>query len=438
MMLRSLSLKIFMTFITALTSVILFLFNSGCSTRNQPPVITEDSTIVYLPKNPDEISAEITFCRRISKKTGEPTDKGTIFSIKDDAKVFAVIYLKNRNNYFNKDLMFHIDWTDPEGNSFYKKRIDLLRNDSSSTVISSISISPDKRKTGSYYLRFYLFRELIAEKKFLLTNEQVDNDLTNSKKTAEKLNAKITFCRKINSKTGKLIDAGKIFTLKDKGSVYASVSLTNKDTSISQPLTFIADWIGPDDSSFYRKKINITPETASFTISGSISVSPAKRLPGNYKLRIFLGDNLIAEEGFKLVKQEKVEKIIPPKLNKESVSAQIVFCKKISKKTGEPVSVDSVFEIKDKAKVFAVISLEKRDTTVNNNFKLTADWVGPNDSSVYKKRIDINLTDKNTTVTSSISVTPEKRKPGIYFLRVYLSKLLIAERKFELISQKKK
>ena len=434
-MLNKLDLKIFLFFITAFIPVILILFYSGCSTRNQPPVISADSTIVYLPKNPDDISADITFCSRISKKTGEPVGEGTIFSIKGNAKVFALINLKNLENYPDKDLMFHIDWTDPEGNSFYKKRIDLLTNDSSSAITSSISISPDKRQAGNYTLRFYLFRELIAEKKFLLTNEQVDNDLSDNKIIAENISARITFYRKINSKTGKLIDAGKIFTIQDKGSVFASINLTNRDSSINQPLTFVADWVGPDDSSFYRKKINVTPNSSSFTISSSISISPKKRLPGNYKLKIYLEDNLIAEDSFKLVNQDKVEKNILPKLNKESVSAKIIFCKKISKKTGEPVNIDSVFVIKDEAKVFAFVTLDRRDTTINNNLKMIIDWVGPNDSSVYKKKMDINLLDRITTLTSSISITSEKRKPGIYFLRIYLSKVLIAESKFELILQ---
>jgi hypothetical protein len=435
MMLTKLNFKIFLSFITAFISAVLLLFNSGCSTRNQPPVISGDSTIVYLPKNPDDISADITLCSKISKKTSQPIGKGTIFSIKDNAKLFALINLKNREYYTNKALMFHIDWTDPEGNSFYTKRIDLPTNDSSSSLNSSISISPDKRQAGSYTLKFYLFRELIAEKNFLLTNEQVDNELSENKNIAEKITAKIMFCRKINAKTGKLIDAGKIFTIKDKASVYASVSITIQDTSINQPLTFITDWIDPDDSSFYRKKTNVTPNSASFTISSSISVSTKKRLLGNYKLKIYLGDNLIAENDFKLVKKDKVEKNILPKLKKESVSAQILFCKKISKKSGQPINVDSVFVIKDEAKVFAVISLEKRDTTINNNLKMIIDWVGLNDSSVYKKRMDITLADKMTSVTSSISITPAKKKPGIYYLRIYLSKVLIAERKFELVQE---
>ncbi len=71
--------------------------------------------------------------------------------------------------------MFHIDWIDSTGNSLYKKRIDLSPSDSSSRIISSISLSPPKRKVGEYIVRVYLFRELIAEKKFQLVELNTDS-----------------------------------------------------------------------------------------------------------------------------------------------------------------------------------------------------------------------------------------------------------------------
>ena len=421
-------------FIILFVLAVIIFFISGCSTRNQPPQIAEDSTFVYTPKNPDDISVKITFCDRINKKTGEPVGEGTIFSIKDKAKLLAVIDLKNRKNYLSDDLMFHIDWTDEKGNSFYRKRIDLLANDSSVSISSSISITPDKRLAGKYFLRVYLFRELIAEKRFLLANEIIDSSLIIAEKISKSLKASITFCRRINSKTGKLIDAGKVFDIKDKASVFASISF-EMDTITNQQLTFLAEWIGPNDSLFFRKKINITHNSKSFTISSSVSISPQKREPGNYSLKIYLLDKLLAENNFKLVKPEKVEKNIKPKFNKENISAQIILCIKISKKNGKPIGADSVFTIKDESKVFALINLEKRDSSSSGNIKLIIDWIGPNDSSFYRKKMDTTFTDTFTSIISSVSISPDKRKPGIYTLRIFISKELIAERKFELISQ---
>jgi hypothetical protein len=418
--------------------VVVKLALPGCSNRSETPITGEDSTIEYPSKSANGIVAKITFCKKVSKKTGKPIDAGTMFTIQDQAKVYSIIVLNNREFHKDKELMFHIDWIDPNGNSLYKKRIDLLPSDSSSTITSSISITPGNRQTGNYILRVYLFRELIAEKKFELINAISDSIAINSRRIADSISARITFCRSVSAKTGKLIGAGKVFTIKDKAKVLAIVNLENKDTSGSRLLTFYADWIGPNDSSIYRKKIDSSPNGSLFSISSTISISPQKRQPGNYLLRIYFFEKLIAKENFELVKSDKEEKIINTKVKAESITAKVVLCKKVSKKTGEPIGVDSIFTIMDKAKVTAFLNFETRDTVSNQQMKLIFDWIGPNDSSIYRKKIEILSKDSSSTISSSISISPEKRKPGNYILRVYLSKDLIAERKFELISKETK
>jgi hypothetical protein len=44
--------------------------------------------------------------------------------------------------------------------------------------------------------------------------------------------------------------------------------------------------------------------------------------------------------------------------------------------------------------------------------------------------------DTVSTITGSISITPDKRPPGEYLLQVYLFDEVIAEKKFELKSAK--
>ncbi len=82
--------------------------------------------------------------------------------------------------------MLHIDWLDSTGNSFYKKRIDFSLTDSSSSIKSSISTSPPKRKAGNYTVRVYLFRELIAEKKFQLIESFQDSATVKKKDISKK------------------------------------------------------------------------------------------------------------------------------------------------------------------------------------------------------------------------------------------------------------
>ncbi len=102
--------------------------------------------------------------------------------------------------------MFHVDWIDPEGRSFYLKRIDLLPGDSTASLISSISVSPDKRLPGKYLLRIYLFRELIAEKYF---------ELRDSAKV-EKIYGDIVFFKSIDKESGEMKGVDTVFEIKEK------------------------------------------------------------------------------------------------------------------------------------------------------------------------------------------------------------------------------
>jgi hypothetical protein len=168
---RMKKLKILMVF---LCMAALLMFMPACSTRYQEPLTTADSTIVYPPKKTGDISAKITFCRKISKKTGKLIDAGSVFTIGNDEMVHAVVDLENRFESGDRDLMLHLQWIDQDGGDIYRKRIDLTSADSTSTLKSSISISPDKRQPGEYLLQVYLFRELIAEKKFRLLPEEIN------------------------------------------------------------------------------------------------------------------------------------------------------------------------------------------------------------------------------------------------------------------------
>jgi hypothetical protein len=297
----------------------------NCSDRLETPTIEKDSTIVYPSKTINGIEANITFCEKISKKTGEPVKAGTVFLIKEKAKLFAVINLKNREMHISKNLMFHIDWIDSSGNSFYKKRIDFSPDDSSSSITSSISISPQKRKAGKYYARVYLFRELIAEKKFLLV-ESINDSATVKKKNkseiknktvkkvtvkktkkpeveTETVKASIILCRKVSKKTGKPIGIDTTFTIKDSANVKAVVSIEKQDIKTNEQLKFYFDWIGPDGKSFYKKQVVYTTSNPFFSISNSISILPEKRKPGIYTLRVSFRKKIIAEQKFELTAQ---------------------------------------------------------------------------------------------------------------------------------------
>jgi hypothetical protein len=276
-----------------LIAIIISAF-SGCSSRNETPTTTENSTIVYSPKQPDGVSANITLCRKVGSKTGKRIGEGKVFTITDKAKVHAFFDLENRKIFVDKEMMFHAEWIGPNGKSFYRKRIDLLPDDSSSTISSSISITPEKRQPGNYTVRFFIFRELIAEKKFELRDEII---LTGKEFD---IKANIILYRKIGKKTGKRIGEGAVFTIKKKAKVRAIIDLENRDDYLNDELRLKVEWIGPDSNSFYSKKFDLSPGDSSSTIQSSISIAPKKRQPGNYIFRVYLYKTLLAEKKFEL------------------------------------------------------------------------------------------------------------------------------------------
>ena len=227
--------------------------------------------------------------------------------------------------------MFHIDWIDFSGKSFYKKRIDISPSDSSSRIISSISITPEKRKTGNYLVRIYLFRELIAEKNFQLVELKTDSASVKKKsksvdkiKTDEKvrkrknikpevntesIKAALVLCRKVSKKTGNPIGVATTFTIKNEAKVKAVVNIEKKDIKTNEQMKFYFDWIGPDGKSFYKKRVVYTTSNPFFTISNSISITPEKRQPGNYTLTVSFRKKIIAEQNFELIAQSKQESL---------------------------------------------------------------------------------------------------------------------------------
>jgi hypothetical protein len=396
---------------------------SGCSSYKSEPVITADSTIIYPSRETDGITANITLCQKISKKSGKPIGEGSVFSIGEKQMLRALVTIENRHLHSDRILMFHIDWIDPEGNSFYMKRIDLPPEDTSSFLFSSISIDTSSRQPGRYLFQVYYFRELIAEKKFELISGSRDTT-----PLAEKIAAKITFFGKLDKRTGIRSEEDTAFILKKKGWIHATVGFGNPLPFEEEELKFRLEWIGPDDSSFYRKQITLTPTDTFQVLNNSVSISSETRKPGNYFLRVTLLGETIAEKKFTLVTE-----LPEVKKTKTELSAKISFGRNIDKKTGELQNEDTVFKISEKGKLFATAEFKQPIKIKGKEIKFKLDWIGPDGISFFQKQVELVSSDSTAAISGSISISPEKRQPGNYILRVYFFKEVIAEKKFELI-----
>ncbi len=276
-------------------AVLIMIIITSCSSRNDIPVTGSDSTITYPANDIDGISAKITFFRKISKKTGKLIDEGTVFTIKERRNLRVLIDIKNRLIHNDKELMFHMDWVGENGKSFHRKQINLSSDDSSQTLKSSISISPNIRTPGKYTLYLYLDRELIAEKKFELLPEVMVTPLVGDEITAD-----ITLYRKTSKKTGKLIGEGTVFKIKKKRNIRALITIQNRFGYGDRELKFKISWTTEDGKQFYQKRINLLSSDSTSTLTSSISISPGKRLPGKYSIQVFLFSSLIGEKKFEI------------------------------------------------------------------------------------------------------------------------------------------
>ena len=151
--------------------VLSVLAAAGCTSRSENPVAGPDSTLAYPARKPGAVDATITLCREVSKKSGKRLGAGQVFTIKDGARVLALVDLENEYALGQRELDLHLVWLDPSGKPIFVKRETYTPGDEPATVRSAVSIAPEKRDPGRYMFRVYLFRELIAEKPFRLRSE---------------------------------------------------------------------------------------------------------------------------------------------------------------------------------------------------------------------------------------------------------------------------
>ena len=286
-MVGNLKNKIYCFLLVLLSGMLL----AGCAERMSEQLVLPDSTIVYPAKDSNDISATITLSRYFGQKTGRQWGITEVFPIKDDENVYAVVELGNRMKNIDRELLFHLDWLRPDGKSVYMKETLLPAGDSAFRLESAVSSAPGSRKPGKYSLRVYLFRELIAEKYFELKNEG----------EIGKISGDIIFFKSMDKETGEIKGEDTVFVIKKKGILRAQVSLKNLNIYKDEELPVRLEWIGPDGESFYSKKSEIKPSDTLSVVNGSISITPDKREPGIYSLRVLWFDEIVAEKKFELI-----------------------------------------------------------------------------------------------------------------------------------------
>ena len=255
-----------------------------------------------------------------------------------------------------------------------------------------------------------------------------DSTIVYPAKKAEDITVKINLCRNINKKSGQIIGAGTVFTIMEDEKIYAYSNIKKRFCYGEKELMFHINWIKPNGKSLFQKRIDIFPDDSTKIISSSFSISPDReREPGEYIVQVYLFRELIAEKKFKLLP----ELIASPSMAEE-LAPNIILYRKVSKKTGKRIGEGTVFKIKRKRKVRALVEFGNRFAFGNYDLLFYLQWIGPDGDTIYRKGIKLYQDDTTSTIRSSISISPDKRHAGEYIFRLLLFHELIAEKKFEL------
>jgi hypothetical protein len=122
--------------------------------------------------------------------------------------------------------------------------------------------------------------------------------------------------------------------------------------------------------------------------------------------------------------------IVFPSTKPGGVEARITLYEKTSKKTGKLIGEGRTFQMGEDEKVRALVEIENPKALGERPLLFHLVWLDPEGSSVFTKRLDVAAGDSPDTLESAISIPPDKREPGLYTLRVYLFRELIAEKTF--------
>jgi len=244
---------------------------------------------------------------------------------------------------------------------------------------------------------------------------------------AEDVLAEISFFKTENRNTGLPLRVDTIFTLNTRDNLRVRIPVDRFQKKKGESLMFHLDWVGPDDKSFYTKRIDFSPNDSLFIINSSVSLSPEKREPGKYMLKVYYFRELIAQKAFNLLPENSINHALAGKL-----SPEIVLCEKVSKKTGERNGVDSVFYLGKKARVRAFVDMADLNGFKDEKLFFNVDWIGPDGKKFYTKDIELIPADDDAQLYSSISIPSGKREPGKYTLEVYLFDELIALKNFNI------
>lgn len=184
------------------------VLTAGCTSDEARSVaMTQEGIEDASTPDTDLFGAEVTFSRKVSKKSGRPIGAGTVFEMTTRSYVNALVDFTNVHQ--GRTYVVHLVWVRPDGKKIFMKYAEVLQNpDADSghqTVVSwlkAIDLHDVKRDTlnsdtpaftldtrlnistkknrvpGTYMFQVYLDRRLLLEKEFLVEGDfPVESDI---------------------------------------------------------------------------------------------------------------------------------------------------------------------------------------------------------------------------------------------------------------------
>ena len=401
-------------------SLSFLLLETGCSNRSEIPEMNGDSTIIFRAKDSADMIADILLFRKKDKKSGALIGEGRVFTLMENENLRAVVDFDRPLSEKYPKWLFHFDWIDPDGKSIYQKHIEIISGDPLSKLKSSISLSPMNRRPGIYTVRLYYFRERISEKQFELVPKFLPGILA---EIAQSGRLDVSCFRSVQKSGDPENDS--VFIIAHKSNIKAKYKILNRKVFGRRELQFRYEWVGPDGKTFYAKTINLQVADTSSGLASSISISPKKREPGKYALRLYLFHVLIAEKNMTLISESQAM---------ESLISGIHPAIKLyrNKKKGKYSLESQAFYSGAKRHVYAEVHLNNTQAKGDKELRYSLRWVDPDGRTVFEKPFAVKSNQKHYRMNSSISITPGKRKPGTYHLQLYLFNQLISQKQFEI------
>ncbi len=265
--------------------------------------VTQEQKAQGFVPDPLAFDVEVTLARSVSKKTGNPIGVGEHFGIDEGSKVRAFVEAKNLNP--DRVHSFHLVWLKPgdlkesfrkyaevsleEVEGGWKKQIlwkkaedlthfkeEIQEGEEPGVLMSTVmSVKPEKlRDQGLYTFRVYYNREFLTEKTFELVGQEIVFDGPGD---------------------------GPFLMIK-KAKLSAEVRLTGLD--VNKEYAAELAWHKPGGKKLFSKELSIVASAdSSATLEASLNISKKKkRKAGQYELKVYLENSLVAREKFELVK----------------------------------------------------------------------------------------------------------------------------------------